>query len=175
VEYVAFGKTGIRVSKLCMGTMTFGKEADEKTSIALMNRAREAGINFFDTANVYSRGLSEEIVGRWLADKRESIVLASKAHGAMGDGPNDWGSSRRNIILAVEHSLKRLKTEWLDILYLHLWDDQADLEQSLAAVTTLIEQGKVMYCGVSNFAAWQTMKAIAITESKPASSPCTTS
>ncbi len=166
MDYVAFGKTGIRVSKLCMGTMTCGKEADEKTSFALMDRALDAGINFFDTANVYSRGLSEEIVGRWLQGKRDGIILASKVHVPMGDGPNDWGSSRRNILLSVEQSLKRLKTDWLDILYLHMWDDQTDLEQSLAAVTTLINQGKVMYCGISNFAAWQTMKAIGIADAK---------
>jgi len=166
MEYVPFGKTGIRVSRLCLGTMTFGKEADEKTSFAIMDRAQEIGINFFDTANVYSKGGSEEIVGRWLVGKRESIVLASKVHGPMGDGPNDWGSSRRNILLAVEKNLTRLKTDWLDILYLHLWDDFAALEESLGALTTLVEQGKVMYCGVSNFSAWQTMKAIAISEVK---------
>ena len=166
MDYVAFGRTGIRVSKLCLGTMTFGKEADEQTSMAIMHRVWEIGINFFDTANVYSKGRSEEIVGRWIADKREAVVLASKVHGPMGEGPNDWGSSRRNILLAVEQSLKRLNTDWLDVLYLHLWDSQAALEQSLAAMNTLVEQGKVMYCGVSNFAAWQTMKAIAITEAR---------
>jgi len=166
MEYVPFGNTGIRVSPLCLGTMTFGKEADEKTSIAIMDRAREAGINFFDTANVYNKGVSEQIVGRWMGDKRESIVLASKVHGPTGDGPNDWESFRRNVILAVEKSLKRLNTDWLDILYLHFWDDAAALEQSLAAMTTLVEQGKAMYCGVSNFSAWQTMKGIAVTEAK---------
>jgi aryl-alcohol dehydrogenase-like predicted oxidoreductase len=166
MDYVAFGRTGIRVSKLCLGAMTFGKEADEQTSTAIMHRAWEIGINFFDTADLYSKGRSEEIVGRWLAGKRKAIVLASKVHCPMGEGPNDWGSSRRNILLAVEQSLKRLKTDWLDVLYLHLWDDQAVLDQSLAAMNTLVEQGKVMYCGVSNFAAWQTMKAVAITEAK---------
>jgi aryl-alcohol dehydrogenase-like predicted oxidoreductase len=166
MEYVPFGKTGIRVSKLCLGAMTFGKEADGKTSFAIMDRAFEIGINFIDTADMYNKGASEEIVGRWMGDKRESIILATKVHCPMGLGPNDWGSSRRNILFATERCLKRLKTDWLDILYLHLWDDAAALEQSLAAMTTLVEQGKVMYCGVSNFSAWQTMKAIAITEAK---------
>jgi aryl-alcohol dehydrogenase-like predicted oxidoreductase len=166
MEYASFGKTGIRVSRLCLGTMTFGNEADEDTSRAIMDRCMDAGVNFFDTANIYNKGVSEEIIGRWMGGKRESVILASKAHGPTGDGPNDWGSSRRNIMLAVEKSLKRLKTDWLDILYLHLWDDSAALEQSLAAVDALIRQGKVVYCGVSNFAAWQIMKAVSITEAK---------
>ena len=162
MKLVPFGKTGIRVSPVCLGTMTFGNEADEKTSVALMDHAYEVGINFFDTANSYSQGLSEEIVGRWLGGQREEIVLASKVYSPMGDGANDWGSSRRNIMLSVDKSLKRLGTDWLDVLYLHLWDGAAALEQSLMAVTSLVEQGKVMYCGVSNFAAWQTMKAAGV-------------
>lgn len=166
MDFVPFGRTGIRVSKLCMGAMTFGKEADEPTSMALMDRAVDVGINFLDTANMYGKGRSEEIVGRWLAGKRDTMILATKVYCAMGDGPNDWGSSRRNILMAVEQSLKRLKTDWIDLLYLHLWDDYAHLEQSLTAMTTLVEQGKVMYCGVSNFAAWQTMKALAIADAK---------
>ena len=166
MDYVQFGRTGIRVSKLCLGTMTFGKEADEPTSVTIMNRAWEAGINFFDTANVYNKGASEEILGRWIGDHREALVLASKVHGPTGPGPNDRGSSRRNIILGVEKSLKRLKTDWLDILYLHLWDDTTPLDESLAALDTLVRQGKVLYCGVSNFAAWQTMKAVAIAQAR---------
>jgi len=169
VEYVAFGQTGIRVSKLCMGTMTFGKEADEKTAFALMDRAIETGINFLDTANVYNmrdRGLTEEIIGRWLGPHRADIILASKCHFPMGAGPNDYGSSRRHITLAVEDSLRRLKTDWLDILYLHAWDEAAAIEESLAAITRLVEQGKVFYAGVSNFSAWQTMKAIGVARSK---------
>ena len=162
MKYVSFGKTGIRVSPLCMGTMTFGKEADEQTAIRLMNRAVEAGINFFDTANVYNEGVTEEIVGRWLGPRREEIILASKAHFPTGEGPNERGSSRRNIVHSVEKSLKRLQTDWLDILYLHHWDEEAALEQSLAAVTDLVAQGKVLYCAVSNFSAWQTMKGIGI-------------
>lgn len=166
MDYTYFGKTGIRVSEVCLGTMTFGKEADETTAIAIMERAVEKGINFFDTANIYCKGLTEEIVGRWLKPRRESIVLASKAHFPTGDGPNQRGSSRRHIHLEVDRSLQRLQTDWLDVLYLHHWDEHTDIEQSLDAVTSLIERGKVHYCGVSNFAAWQIMKSIALAEAR---------
>jgi len=161
MQYVAFGNTGIRVSPVCLGTMTFGKEADEATSFQLMDRAFDAGINFFDTANVYNKGLTEEIVGKWLKTRRETIVLASKVHFATGDGPNDRGSSRRHILMEVDKSLKRLQTDWLDVLYLHRWDPETPIEESLSALTTLVEKGKVHYCGVSNFAAWQIMKTVA--------------
>ncbi len=164
MECVYFGKTGLRVSELCLGTMTFGKEADEPTARAIMDRAFDAGINFLDTANIYNRGASEEIIGRWMGDRREAIILATKVHFAMGERPNERGSSRRNIVLSVEKSLRRLKTEWIDLLYLHHWDDHAAIEESLAAVTFLIDQGKVLHCGVSNFAAWQVVKAIAVSE-----------
>lgn len=166
MNYVLMGRTGVRVSEVCLGTMTFGNEADESTSIAMMNRALDIGINFFDTANVYNKGLTEEIVGRWLPPHREEIILASKVHFPTGDGPNERGSSRRNITLSLERSLKRLKTDWLDILYLHHWDDETALEESLSAITTLVEQGKVLYAAASNFSAWQTMKAIAVAEAK---------
>lgn len=159
MKFRRFGRTGLQVSPVCLGTMTFGKEADEATSVGIMNRALEVGVNFFDTANLYSKGISEEIIGRWMGPHREDIVLASKVYFPMSDRPNDRGSSRRNIMLSTEKSLRRLRTDWLDILYLHRWDDHTALEESLAAVTTLVEQGKVLYCGVSNFSAWQTMKA----------------
>jgi len=164
MDYVLLGNTGVRVSKLCLGTMTFGNESDEKTSFAIMDRAAEIGINFFDTANIYNKGQSEVITGKWLNGRRESIVLASKVHFPSGDGPNERSSSRRNILLSVEKSLERLQTDWLDILYLHHWDAETDLEQTLGAVTTLVEQGKVMYLGLSNFSAWQTMKALAMAQ-----------
>ncbi|MDZ4860803.1 MAG: aldo/keto reductase [Candidatus Hydrogenedentes bacterium] len=163
MRYVEFGNTGIRVSEVCLGTMTFGKEADEAASIAIMQRSLDAGINFFDTADIYNKGLTEEIIGRWLIGPiRSDVVLASKVHFPTGPGPNDYGSSRRHIILGVEQSLKRLQTEWLDILYLHHWDEHTAIEESLAAITSLQEQGKVLYGGVSNFSAWQTMKAIGV-------------
>jgi aryl-alcohol dehydrogenase-like predicted oxidoreductase len=162
MEYVLAGRTGLRVSKLCLGTMTFGNEADETASVAIMNRAVDAGINFFDTADIYNKGKTEEIVGRWLGARRESIVLASKVHFPAGDGPNDKGSSRRHIVLGVEKSLKRLQTDWLDIFYLHHWDADTELEESLAALEQLIRQGKILYPAVSNFSAWQTMKALSV-------------
>ncbi len=160
MDYVSVGRTGLRVSRVCLGTMTFGKESDEEVSRAIMDHAWNLGINFFDTANVYNKGLTEEIVGRWIGDKREALVLASKVHFPTGDGPLERGCSRRHILLEVEKSLRRLKTDWLDILYLHHWDDNVALDETLNAVDTLVRQGKVMYCGVSNFTAWQLMKAI---------------
>ena len=166
MRYVNFGKTGIRVSEVCLGTMTFGKEADEPTSIAIMDRAVDSGINFFDTADIYNKGVTEEILGRWMGGHRDNIVLASKTHFPTGPGPNDYGNSRRHIVLGVEASLKRLKTDWLDILYLHHWDEHTAIDESLAAITTLVEQGKVLYGGVSNFSAWQAMKACAVAAAK---------
>ncbi|MBX7259272.1 MAG: aldo/keto reductase [Candidatus Hydrogenedentes bacterium] len=166
MNYTYFGKTGIQVSEVCLGTMTFGKEADEKTANAIMERAVEKGINFFDTANIYCKGLTEEIVGRWLRPRRENIVLASKVHFPTGDDPNQRGSSRRHIHLEVDRSLQRLQTDWLDVLYLHHWDDHTEIEHSLDAISSLIERGKVHYCGVSNFSAWQIMKSIAVADAK---------
>jgi aryl-alcohol dehydrogenase-like predicted oxidoreductase len=142
--------------------MTFGKEADEAASRAIMDRAFDAGINFFDTADIYNKGLTEEIVGRWMGPRRHEIVLASKVHFPTGPGPNDRGSSRRHILLETENILRRLRTDRIDLLYLHHWDDQTAIEESLAAITGLVDQGKVLYCGVSNFSAWQTMKAVAV-------------
>ena len=159
MQYAYLGRTGVKVSVVCLGTMTFGKEADEATSAALMDHAFETGVNFFDTANIYNQGVSEEIIGRWMGARRDAIVLASKVHFPTGDGVNDRGSSRRHIMLSVEQSLGRLKTDRLDLLYLHHWDADTALDESLAALTTLVEQGKILYCGVSNFSAWQTVKA----------------
>lgn len=165
MNYVNLASTGVKVSRVCLGTMTFGKEADEAEGRAIMDRAFDAGINFFDTANIYNKGITEEIVGRWMKGRRDGIVLASKCHFPTGDGVNERGSSRRHILRAVEDSLRRLQTDWIDLLYLHHWDDEAALEQSLAALDTLVRQGKIMYCGVSNFSAWQTMKAAALARS----------
>jgi aryl-alcohol dehydrogenase-like predicted oxidoreductase len=166
MNYAYLGNTGVQVSELCLGTMTFGNEADETTSRAIMDRSLEAGINFFDTANIYNGGLTEEIVGRWIGPHRDDIVLATKAHFPMGEGINNRGSSRRHLIMSVEQSLKRLQTDRVDILYLHHWDSDTAIEETLMAMTSLVEQGKVHYCAVSNFAAWQTVRAIAATEAK---------
>lgn len=157
---VRFGQTGIKVSEICLGTMTFGNEADEATSRAIMDRAFDAGVNFFDTADIYTRGTTEEIVGRWVKERRDDIVLATKVHFPTGKGVNDKGSSRRHILQGAEASLKRLQTDYVDVLYLHHWDDETPLEESLGALDHLVRQGKVHYIAVSNFSAWQTVKAI---------------
>ncbi|MCH7958861.1 MAG: aldo/keto reductase [Candidatus Hydrogenedentes bacterium] len=164
MKYVYLGRTGIQVSRVCLGTMTFGNEADEATSNAIMDRAFEQGVNFFDTADIYNRGRTEEIVGQWLRDRRDDIVLASKVHFPTSKAINDRGSSRRHILRGVETSLKRLETDRLDLLYLHHWDEHTDIRHSLDAVDLLIRQGKVLHGAVSNFAAWQTMHALAVAE-----------
>jgi aryl-alcohol dehydrogenase-like predicted oxidoreductase len=166
MNYNYLGNTGIEVSELCLGTMTFGKEADEDTSRAIMDHAFDLGVNFFDSATNYNLGLTEKIVGRWMGAKRRDIVLTSKLFFPMGGGRNDERSSRRNLIFGVEASLKRLQTDYLDILYLHHWDENTAIEQTLDAMNTLVEQGKVLYCAVSNFAAWQIMKAVSVTEAR---------
>jgi aryl-alcohol dehydrogenase-like predicted oxidoreductase len=160
MNYAYFGSTGIQVSRLCLGTMSFGNEADRTASIALMNQAFDAGVNFFDTADVYCAGETERIVGHWMKDRRDEIILASKTYFPAGDGLNDKGSSRRHIILGVEASLKRLQTDYLDILYLHHWDEHTGIEQSLAAASYLVDHGMVHYVAVSNFAAWQCQQAV---------------
>lgn len=166
MDYNRLGKTGLLVSELCMGTMTFGNEADETMSQALMEGALEAGINFFDAAHNYNKGATEEIVGRWIGPHRDQIILSSKVYFPSGGGMNDEGISRRNLIRSVEKSLKRLQTDYIDIVYLHHWDDNVAIEQSMAAMNTLVEQGKVHYVGVSNFSAWQTMCAQAVAEQR---------
>ena len=162
MQYTDLAQTGIQISRVCLGTMTFGKEADESASFSIMDYAHEIGINFVDTADLYGKGRAEEIAGRWLRGKRDGIVLASKVHFPTGDGINDQGSSRRHILRAVEGCLRRLGTDRLDLLYLHHWDENTALEHTLSALTTLVEQGKIRHVGVSNFAAWQTVKAIDI-------------
>ncbi len=160
MEYVRLGRTGLLVSELCLGTMTFGNESDEATSHAIMDEALAQGINFFDAAHNYNLGKTEEIVGRWIGPHRDEIILTSKVFFPAGGGRNDEGISRRNIIRSVEKSLQRMQTDYLDIVYLHHWDEHVDIAQSLAAMNTLVEQGKVHYVGLSNFAAWQLMKAV---------------
>ena len=166
MQYNRLGKTGLLVSELCLGTMTFGNESDEKISQALMERALEKGINFFDAAHNYNLGRTEEIVGRWIGPHRDQIILASKVFFPCGGGINDEGISRRNLIRSVEKSLQRFKTDYIDIVYLHHWDENTAIEQSMAAMNTLVEQGKVHYVGVSNFSAWQTLRAQAVAEQR---------
>jgi aryl-alcohol dehydrogenase-like predicted oxidoreductase len=162
MNYVNLGKTGVKVSKLCFGTMSFGAEADDEMSAMMFHRCREAGINFFDCADVYSNGAAEEILGRLVADCRDEIVLTSKVHGAMGEDVNARGLSRRYIVSAVEASLRRLKTDRIDIYFAHRFDTETDLEQTLYAFDDLVRTGKILYLAVSNWAAFQIATALGI-------------
>jgi aryl-alcohol dehydrogenase-like predicted oxidoreductase len=164
MEYRVLGRTGIEVSALCFGTMTFGREADEATSAALYRRAREAGINFFDCANVYAGGESERILGRLVDEERDRIVLTSKVCMSVGEGLNQRGLSRRHIMQAVEDSLRRLGTDRLDVYFAHHVDARTPLEQTLRAFDDLVRQGKVLHAAVSNWEAWRTAKALGLAE-----------
>jgi len=150
-----FGTTGVRVSPLCLGAMMFGKwgNASHDDSIKIIHRALDAGINFIDTADVYAAGESEEIVGKALVGRRDRVVLATKLHGPMGEDVNQWGSSRRWIIQEVEASLRRLKTDWIDLYQVHRPDPSCALEETLGALTDLVRQGKVRYLGSSTYPA----------------------
>lgn len=162
MEYTLLGRTGVRVSRLALGTMTFGGQADAAASRALFARAREAGINHVDTADVYNRGASETLVGELIRGCRDELVLASKAYFPTGADLNARGASRYHLVRACEASLKRLGTDRIDLYYLHRFDDDADLEETLRGVELLVQSGKVLYPAVSNFSAWQAMKALGI-------------
>jgi aryl-alcohol dehydrogenase-like predicted oxidoreductase len=162
MEYRQLGRTGTRVSELCLGTMTFGNEADEATSTAIVDRFVDAGGNFVDTANVYSQGVSEEITGRAIKDRRDDIVLATKARFQMGDDTNAVGSSRRNLRAACEASLRRLGTDWIDLYQVHMWDRRTPIEETLSTLDDLVHEGKVRYLGASNFAGWHLAKALGV-------------
>jgi aryl-alcohol dehydrogenase-like predicted oxidoreductase len=156
----ALGSTGIRVSRLCLGTMSFGDAADEATSEALYRRAREAGVNFFDCADVYSAGRAEEILGRLIAPERNQIVVTTKVGFPMGSDPNARGLSRRHIVGSVEKSLRRLQTDRVDVLFVHTLDPETPIEETLRALDDLVRQGKALHVGVSNWAAWQIATAL---------------
>jgi aryl-alcohol dehydrogenase-like predicted oxidoreductase len=162
MQYRTVGKTGVQVSCFCFGTMSFGGNADEATSKAMFQRCREAGINFFDTANVYSQGRSEEILGECLADCRDEMVLATKVFYPTGKDINARGLSRRHLMLEVENSLRRLKTDRIDFYFMHLFDQTTPMEETLRALDDLQAQGKIVYPAVSNWAAWQITKALGI-------------
>ena len=160
MEYANLGRTGLKVSKLCLGTMNFGPQSDEQTSHDIMDRALELGINFFDTANVYGweigEGITEQIIGRWLAQgggRRDQIVLATKVYGRMGEGPNEKRLSAKHIRQACEDSLRRLQTDYLDLYQMHHVDRETPWEEIWQAMEQLVTQGKVLYIGSSNFAA----------------------
>jgi aryl-alcohol dehydrogenase-like predicted oxidoreductase len=162
MEYRFLGRTGLKVSELCLGAMTFGKEADEETSHAMLDRFASVGGTFIDTADVYSRGVSEEILGRWLKTvDRDQFVIATKVRWPMSDDdPNDVGLNRKHIVAAVEASLRRLGTDYLDLYQVHSWDGATPLEETLSTLDTLVRAGKVRYLGASNYSGWQLQKAI---------------
>ena len=164
MKYKLLGKTGVEVSELCLGTMAFGGAADKKESSKIFNVCRDAGINFFDCANVYEKGLSEKILGDLISDSRDQVIITSKVYFPMGKDVNARGGSRKHIMSAVHESLKRLKTEYIDIYFLHRFDDLTPIEETLRAVDDLVTSGKILYLGASNFAAWQVAKALGVSE-----------
>ena len=164
MNYRHLGNTGLKVSELCLGTMTFGDVtfgASEEISRRMLDRFVEVGGNFIDTANVYSKGVSEEIVGRWLKDKRrDDYIIATKVRFPMGEGPNDVGLTRKHILAAVEESLRRLGTTYIDLYQVHVWDEVTPLEETLSTLNMLVQSSKVRYIGGSNLTGWQLQKAI---------------
>jgi aryl-alcohol dehydrogenase-like predicted oxidoreductase len=174
MEYRQLGRSGLRVSVLSLGTMGFGGTgwatpvgqidvAGAREQIAL---ARDAGVNLIDTADVYSAGLAEEILGEALGSARDQVLIATKARMPMGTGPNDAGLSRHHVLRAAEASLRRLRTDYIDLYQVHEWDGQSPLEETLTALDDLVRSGKVRYIGCSNYAAWQLMKALAISDAR---------
>jgi aryl-alcohol dehydrogenase-like predicted oxidoreductase len=162
LRYSFLADTGVQVSSLALGTMTFGGAADAKTSRAIFDRCREVGINLFDCANVYENGLSEEILGDLVADCRDEVLVTSKAFFPMGEDPNAQGASRRHLRHAVEGSLRRLQTDRIDLYFVHRFDGKTALEETLRALDDLVRDGKIVYTAASNFAAWQVEKALGI-------------
>src|SRR5205809_836631 len=169
MEYVRFGSTGLKVSRICLGCMSYGGPTerwpwalDEAQSRPFIQRALELGINFFDTANVYSNGASEEIVGKALRDfaSRDEVVLATKVYFEMGPGPNDRGLSRKHILSSIDASLKRLRTDYVDLYQIHRWDYDTPIEETLEALHDVVKAGKARYIGASSMYAWQFAKAL---------------
>jgi aryl-alcohol dehydrogenase-like predicted oxidoreductase len=167
MEHRFLGATGLKVSELCLGAMTFGRESDEETSHRMLDRFVEAGGTFIDTADVYGTGASEEILGRWLKGRdRDALVIATKAYGDMGPGPNDGGNSRKHIVAAVEASLRRLHTDYIDLYQMHVFDDATPLEETLSTLDSLVTAGKVRYVGASNYTGWQLQKAVDLSRAR---------
>lgn len=164
MEYKVLGKSGLLVSELCLGTMTFGKEVNESDSIKMIHKFLDEGGNFIDTADVYVGGESERIVGKAIKERRSEVVLATKVRMRVGPHPNDFGYSRRRIMEGVEQSLKRLNTDYIDLYQLHVWDNITPIEETIRTLDDLVSSGKVRYIGCSNFLAWQMMKALAYSD-----------
>ncbi len=175
MDYVNLGKTGLKVSRICLGCMTYGEPAtgerkpgshawalNEQESLPFLRQALDLGINFFDTANVYSAGASEEVLGRFLKanTRREAVVIATKVHGAMRDEPNGRGQSRKEIFYELEQSLRRLQTDYVDLYQIHRWDYETPIEETLEALHDVVKSGKVRYIGASSMYAWQFTQAL---------------
>jgi aryl-alcohol dehydrogenase (NADP+) len=171
MEHVRLGRTGLKVSRLCLGTMTFGLQCDEPTSRAILDAAAAGGITFLDTADAYplggtpeTAGRTEEIVGRWLAGRRHEFVLATKCFNPMSDRAWDRGSSRKHVLDAIDASLRRLRTDHVDLYQLHMWDPETPLDESLRALDDVVRAGKARYVGVSNWQAWHVARALGRSE-----------
>ena len=160
MNFRSLGSAGLKVSPVCLGTMMFGGQTDAAESTRIMHKALDLGVNFFDTADVYNAGQSEVVVGQAIADRREKVILATKGRGAMGEGPNDSGASRRHIVHALNASLKRLKTDYVDIYYVHTPDYTTPIAETLRALDDMVRSGKVHYIACSNFRTWRLMEAL---------------
>jgi aryl-alcohol dehydrogenase-like predicted oxidoreductase len=160
MEYRNLGRAGVKVSPVCLGTMMFGGQTPADESVRIMHKALDAGVNFFDTANIYSAGESEVVVGRAVADRRDRVVLATKGRAPMGSGPNDAGASRLHLMRALDASLSRLGTDCVDLYYVHTPDDTTPIEETLRALDDIIRLGKACYIGCSNFRTWRVMQAL---------------
>jgi len=165
MQYKKLGRTGLKVSPFCLGTMVYGSQVNETDSIKIIQRALSAGVNFFDTADSYSNGRSEEVVGKALKNERHSVVLATKVANRTGPGPNDLGLSRKHIMRDIEESLRRLQTDYIDLYYVHFPDYDTPIDESLRTLDNLVHQGKVRYIACSNFRAWQLCKALWVSDS----------
>jgi len=164
MKYRNMGRTGLKVSEMSLGTMTMGTEVSEEDSINIIKSALAAGINILDTADVYSGGRSEEIIGKALKEERHSVVIATKVNERRGPGPNDAGLSRKHIMWGIEESLRRLQTDYIDLYYCHFFDYETPIEETLRTLDDLVHEGKVRYIGCSNFWAWQLCKSLWVSE-----------
>ena len=164
MQYRKLGKTGIRVSGICLGTMTYGSQVDEKDAINIIERAVDAGVNFFDTADAYIQGRSEEVVGKALRKARQSVILATKVAHKTGSSINEQGLSRKHVMKAIEDSLRRLGTDYIDLYYVHFPDYNTPIEETLRTLDDLVHHGKVRYAACSNFHAWQLCKALWVSD-----------
>ena len=160
MEYRNLGRSGLKVSNLCLGGNNWGGATPEEDAIRIIHRALDAGINFLDTAITYTGGRSEEVIGKALRGRRDGVLIATKGHGAIGQGPNDRGNSRHYILRAVEISLRRLETEYIDLYYMHSPDPSTPIDETLRTLNDLVTQGKIRYLACSNYAAWQMCEAL---------------